>query len=135
MSLLSLTLLQVLFISSVAKVPSDDNDDYQHDPFLSRWLQSSNAASRGRTVLTVLYLCILGLCCVAPVLYYIRLSFEERQLHRLRALEAAGLRAALERSQQNRRESKAERSKYTEERRARILQLFAPVQTVRCSIN
>lgn len=91
---------------------------------------SATRAERGRTVLTVVYLCILGLCFMTPILYYCRLQFDERYSQRLRDLEAAGLSAALERSV-NREESRAVRRKYIEERRARIIQLFVPVRMVR----
>ena len=42
----------------------------------------------------------------------------------------AGMREALEQSEQNREESRAVRRKYREERRARIIQLFDPVRIV-----
>ena len=83
--------------------------------------------SRGRTVLTILYLCVLGLCFVVPVFYYFRLHcFEE---HARRELEL-DFTNALEQSEQHREESRAARRKYIEERRARIVQLFGPVRMV-----
>ena len=91
--------------------------------------------SRGRTVLTVLYLCVLGLCFVVPVFYYVRMHCDERQARRLRELEIAGIAQALEQSEHiHREESRAARRKYREERRARILQLFAPVRMVRTKV-
>ena len=83
--------------------------------------------SRGRTVLTILYLCVLGLFFVVPVFYYFRLHcFEE---HARRELEL-DFTAALEQSEQHREEHRAARRKYIEERRARIVQLMVPVRTV-----
>jgi len=84
---------------------------------------------RGRTVLTVLYLLVLGMCFVVPVFYYFRMSCDERYQRRLRELELAGITQALEQSQNaHREESRAARRKFREERRARINQLFAPVK-------
>jgi hypothetical protein len=86
----------------------------------------------GRTVLTVLYLCLLGLCLVVPVFYYFRMHCEERHARRIRELEISGISQALEQSQTlHREESRAARRKYRDERRARIVQLFAPVRMVR----
>lgn len=48
----------------------------------------------------------------------------------MRELEMAGLSQVMEHSQQNREETRAARRKYREERRARILQLFAPVRLI-----
>ena len=45
-------------------------------------------------------------------------------------MELAGITAALDRSDTNREESRAMRRKYREERRARIVQLFASVRIV-----
>ena len=95
---------------------------------------SSSSANhhRGRTVLTVLYLCVLGLCFVVPVFYYFRMHCEERNARRIREIEIAGITQALEQSEnQHREESRAARRKYREERRARIIQLFASVRMVR----
>jgi hypothetical protein len=97
---------------------------------LHRFLQDGNN-SRGRTVLTILYLVVLGLCFVVPVFYYFRMHCEERYARRLRDLELAGITQALEQSQNvHREESRAARRKFREERRARINQLFAPVKVV-----
>lgn len=109
---------------------------------------------RGRTVLTFLYVSVLGICLLTPVLYYIRLHCEERALRRrLQDLHEQGLRGSLEsvlsQSQlpddqqhdinfhhlqglSNTEDSRAARRKYIAERRARILQLFATVRMVRC---
>ena len=83
--------------------------------------------------MTILYLCVLGLCFVVPVFYYFRMHCEERHARRMRELEMAGMREALEQSEQNREESRAVRRKYREERRARIVQLFDPVRLVSCN--
>jgi hypothetical protein len=48
----------------------------------------------------------------------------------MRELELVGVAQALEHSEQNRDETRAARRKFREERRARILQLFAPVRLV-----
>jgi hypothetical protein len=92
--------------------------------------QDSVTKSRGRTVLTILYLCVLGLCFVTPVIYYFKMHFEERNAERSRDLENAMIRASLEQTDQHRDEARASRRKYIVERRARILQLFEPVRIV-----
>lgn len=95
---------------------------------------SSN--ERIRTILVVLYVCVLALCFLTPIVYYFRLHVEERHARRLRELEVAGIRSALERSSTDHAgESQAARRKYIEERRARILQLFRPVATVSFSFS
>ena len=82
--------------------------------------------------MTVLYLCVLGLCFVVPIFYYFRMHCEERTARRMRELEIAALEQSLEQSENvHREESRAARRKYREERRARIIQLFAPVRMVR----
>jgi hypothetical protein len=87
---------------------------------------------RGRTVLTVLYLCVLGLCFVIPVFFYIRMHCDDRHNRRLVESEIAGIAQAMDESQvHHREESRATRRKYREERRARIIQLFSPVRMVR----
>jgi len=84
----------------------------------------------GRIILTILYLCVLGLCFVVPVFYYCRMHHEERSARRMREMELAGITEALEHSETNREETRAARRKYREERRARIIQLFAPVRMI-----
>ena len=87
--------------------------------------------SRGRTVLTILYLIVLGLCFVVPIFYYFRMHCEDRHARRLREMEMAGVEASLREQQQtSREETRAARKKYREEKRARLLQLFAPVRMV-----
>ena len=95
---------------------------------VTRQLQEGTRESRGRTVLMILYLCVLGMCFVTPLFYYFRLRCEDRHSQRLGELEAAGIATAMEQSQRD--ETRAERRKYIEERRARIVQLFAPVRMV-----
>jgi p-aminobenzoyl-glutamate transporter AbgT len=93
--------------------------------------QDSVTKSRGRTVLTILYLCVLGLCFLTPVFYYIKMHFyEERLSERSREQENDMIRASLEQTDQHRDEARATRRKYIVERRARILQLFEPVRMV-----
>jgi hypothetical protein len=140
---------------------SNHHQTYGGSNSSSQSQQQTAVDNRGRTVLTFLYLCILGLCFLTPILYYCRLYFEERNARRLRELETA----AFEQSSQqqalggvgglgahhhhhhhtllhhhmlnsnnnshNREEARAVRRKYVEERRARILQLFEPVRLVR----
>ena len=89
---------------------------------------NNSSHSQGRTVLTILYLCVLGLCFVVPVFYYFRLHCFEEHARREMELDFA---AALEHSEQNRDEARAARRKYIDERRARILQLMGPVRMVR----
>lgn len=89
----------------------------------------------GRTILTALYLCMLGVCFLVPIFFYFRMHCDERRNRHLRDLEIAGMTRAMNESQaQHREESKAARRKYREERRARIIQLFSPVRMVRRKI-
>jgi len=122
-----------------------------------RRLQDGMTNGRGRTVLTVLYICVLSLCFVTPIFYYCRLQYEDRTARRLRDMEIAGIRTAMELSasgsvadrdgnilnilnfgndgtgggREQDEQSRAQRRKYIEERRARLLQLLAPVTMVR----
>ena len=87
----------------------------------------------GRTILTALYLCMLGVCFLVPIFFYFRMHCDDRRNRNLRDLEIAGMTQAMNESQaQQREESRAARKKYREERRARIIQLFTPVRMVRC---
>jgi hypothetical protein len=100
--------------------PSDNNHN-----------NGNNQESKGRTILMILYLCVLAMCFVTPIFYYFRLRCEETAMRRSTMAEALGLRTALEQSQQQQRqESAAVWRKYVEERRARMVQLFAPVRMV-----
>jgi hypothetical protein len=49
----------------------------------------------GNTALTILYLCLLGLCFATPLLYYIRLHYDERNAERAREAESQAIRRAL----------------------------------------
>jgi len=90
-----------------------------------------DAVQTGKTILTALYLCMLGVCFLVPIFFYIRMHCDERRNRHLRDLEIAGMRQAVDDSQiQQREESRAVRRKYREERKARIIQLFAPVRTI-----
>ena len=84
---------------------------------------------------------------MTPLFYYCRLHYEDRNARRLRELEIAGIRSAMERSAAaaalvatigagsgGDEQSRAVRRKYIEERRARLLQLMAPVSMVRTGI-
>lgn len=101
-----------------------------------RRLRMNNSKEGGRTVLTVLYLAVLGLFFIVPVFYYFRIFCEQREMRRLRELEIAALNATLQHSENfnNSEEARAAWKKYREERRARILQLFSTVKMVRMSI-
>lgn len=88
--------------------------------------------ARGQAVLTFMYLCVLGICFMTAVVYFCRMQWEERFLRRLRENELSAIRSAMVQSENTQRdESRAVQRKYIEERRARILQLFAPVRMVR----
>ena len=87
-----------------------------------------------QTILMTLYVCVLAICCVTPIFYFVRLQMAYRHHHHLRRLETAGILAAIHESQQNREESRAARRKYLEERKARISQLFRSVRLV-CTFN
>lgn len=85
----------------------------------------------GRTILTALYLCMLGVCFVVPIYFYTRMHCDNRAQQRLRDLEITHITQAMNQSQDlHREESRAARRKYREERRARIIQLFTPVRMV-----
>ena len=100
-----------------------------------RRLQAAEGDSPGRIDILRIYLVVLALCFIIPVFYYCRMHCEDRQSRRLRDLEriAAALEESMQVEQHNREnseETRALRKKYLEERRARILQLFGPVQMV-----
>jgi hypothetical protein len=101
-----------------------------HERFLQGGVESD---SRGRAILTILYLVVLGLCFTVPVFYYFRMHLEDRRLRRFRELQLQSVISGLQDSAtpEARDEMRAARRKYREEKRARILQLFAPVQMVR----
>jgi hypothetical protein len=93
-------------------------------------------AARGQAVLTFMYLCVLGLCFLTAVVYFCRMQWEERYIRHLRETEVEGIRAAMAQSEMTQREeSLAVQRKYIEERRARILQLFAPVRLVSIAVR
>ena len=95
--------------SSVDAISSTSSSD--PSSVLHRFLQDDS--SRGRTILTVLYLAVLSLCFLVPVFYYFRMHCEERHARRLRELELAGITQAMEQSQNlHREESRAARRKF-----------------------
>lgn len=110
--------------SNIDSPPHIDPNIYTHTQAQS---EEDLSQSRGRTVLTILYLCVLGLCFVVPVFYYFRLHCFEENARRELELDFT---TALEQSEQHREESRAARRKYIEERRARIVQLLGPVRMV-----
>ena len=105
--------------------------------------QQQQEPPNGRTIMTILYLCVLSLCFVVPVFYYIRMHcFEERvrremELEFTNALELSTSGSTTGTSNHHHHhlhhhsEARAARRKYIEERRARIVQLFGPVRMVR----
>ena len=117
----------ILYATSSPPLQVIDNDGSGSSSASS----SSGNNSQGRTVLTILYLCVLGLCFIIPIIYYFRLHcFEEYARRREMELDFT---TALEQStdQDHRDEARAARRKYIDERRARIVQLFGPVRMVR----
>mmetsp|Transcript_9203 Transcript_9203/g.14722 ORF Transcript_9203/g.14722 Transcript_9203/m.14722 type:complete len:386 (+) Transcript_9203:365-1522(+) len=113
-------------------IPLEESDPVSSSTFLVvRFLQEQDGNHKGRTVLTVLYLCVLGMCFVVPVFFYFRMQCDDRHNRRLREMEIAGIAQAMTESQNaQREESRATRRKYREERRARIIQLFSPVRMI-----
>lgn len=90
-----------------------------------------NPVQTGKTILTALYLCMLGVCFLVPIFFYFRMYCDERRNRHLRELEIAGMTQAMNESQMlQREESRAARRKYREERKARIIQLFTPVRMI-----
>jgi hypothetical protein len=109
-------------------------------PSAVRFLQQEGRgdnSQQGRTILTIMYLTVLGCCFLTPILYYCRLRCEDRRAVRLSErmmIEGMAASAALgdaEHDPNVGEESRAAQRKYMEERRARILQLFRPVRVVR----
>ena len=106
----------------------DAMSDYLLVSESARFLQNGMA---GRNILTVLYLVILTLCFVTPIFYYFRLHCQDHQLQaRNRRLEEAYVADIVQASVEEQSETRAMRKKYRAERRARIIQLFAPVSMV-----
>lgn len=87
--------------------------------------QNGNSQSRGKAVLTILYLSLVALCFIVPVFYYIRLRCFADSARRELELD---FNTALEQSTEQQEDTRAARRKYVEERRARIWQLFEPVR-------
>ena len=125
--------------------PYDNNDDdhpsyhhphLRHHHHLHRHLQRGRAeghSQRGRTVLTFLYLSVLGLCFLTPVVYYCRLVWEERSNDaRIRRRVSHGLAETMYRNNNandnDNNNDPAMRRKYMAERMARLRQLTAPVK-------
>lgn len=102
------------------------------DHSAQRLLQGGvDEGSRGRTILTVLYLVVLALCFIVPIVYYFRMHWADRRARRLRNLRNVETSMSNEEQQQSREEARAARKKYREEKRARLQQLFTPVSLVR----
>jgi hypothetical protein len=86
---------------------------------------------RARTILTILYLCVLAMCFVVPVVFYIKLCQLHRTRMRLMQQQQQSM-ASPPLTIEQQRETEALQRKLMEHRRARLLQLFLPVQVVRC---
>ena len=108
---------------------------FSHDYLLAsesaRFLASS---MQSRNILTLLYLVLFTLCFITPIFYYFRLHCQDRQLRaRNHHLEEAYVAEIVRASVEEQSETRAFRKKYRAERRARIVQLFAPVSMVSSS--
>jgi hypothetical protein len=105
----------------------DDLDSLSLD---DRQLLSSDMSEQQRQqILVLLYLAILGCCCLTPCLYGLHsLVWRRQQERRLRQVERNAILAAMQQSNHYRSEDhEAIRS----ERHARIIQLLEPVRMVR----
>lgn len=80
-----------------------------------------------------MYLVVLGLCFIIPIFYYVRMHCEDQNARRQREVEFAEVLEASREQQPD--ETRAARRKYRDEKRARLLQLFAPVRMVRRSLD
>lgn len=102
---------------------------------LNRALQrADNATDRKKDILYLIYLGVLGFCCLAPCFYYLRLYMWQRYFFRhMREQERSSLALAVARSAQATQHEQTSDSdeRVREERRARILQLMEPVRMVR----
>lgn len=108
---------------------------------LERVLSSGDGSdSNNRNeILYIIYLSVLGFCCLSPCFYYLRLwNWQRHRLRRLQELERAGLAVAVARSSGTAGgagttaiDERGESLAIHEERKARIAQLMEPVRMVR----
>jgi hypothetical protein len=79
------------------------------------------------------------MCFILPILFFLRIKYEDHRQRRLRDLELANaIEISLMSEYQNREssgEARAARNKYREHKRARVLQLLGPVETILSSAD
>lgn len=92
--------------------------------------ESSPSAKQNRnTIIYIIYLTVLGMCCLSPCFYYLRFwSWQRRRLRRMRELERTGVAVAMARSSGTAVVDDADAIQ--EERKAWIAQLMKPVRLV-----
>jgi len=98
---------------------------------------ADNATDRKKDILYLIYLGVLGFCCLSPCFYYLRLHMWQRYFfRRMQEQERSSLALAVARSAQATQHEQPSDcdERVREERRARILQLMEPVRMVRRSI-
>jgi hypothetical protein len=110
----------------MANFPLDDLNSFSLN---DRQLLSVDMSEHQRQqILVLLYLAILGCCCLTPCLYGLHSFVWRRQEERrLRQVERNGILTAMQQSNNYRSE---EREAIRSERHARIIQLFEPVRIV-----
>jgi len=97
---------------------------------------ADNATDRKKDILYLIYLGVLGFCCLSPCFYYLRLHMWQRYFfRRMQEQERSSLALAVARSAQATQHEQPSDcdERVREERRARILQLMEPVRMVRRS--
>ena len=116
-----------------------DGDDFLTnllDRLLSSSVESPTSSKHSRNaILYIIYLAVLGCCCLSPCFFYLRFwTWQRRRQRRLRELEGAGLAVAMARSSGPMAiDEHHNSSAVQEERKARIAQLVEPVRMVRSS--
>ena len=111
---------------------SDIMDASEFSDF-SRLLQTV-AEDTSNSLLTILYLVVVCVCFLIPVLFYLRVKVADQRQRRLRDLElASAIEISLMSDYQHREssgEARAARMKYRQQKQARVLQLFRPVEKI-----
>jgi 4-amino-4-deoxy-L-arabinose transferase-like glycosyltransferase len=88
-----------------------------------------SAKQNRNTIIYIIYLTVLGMCCLSPCFYYLRFwSWQRRRLRRMWELEHAGVAVAMARSSGTAVADDGDAIQ--EERKARISQLMKPVRMV-----